>query len=441
MCELHSSAPAIDMAQRTPDPAYIADAARRAPNARLKLWQLPRKYHCPIIGSCLHAAELRALARRSGALYEHGRSDYEVHVNFVAAAEDRNVLSMAAQKALERKYAAALRRFTRARSAAELKELWQAHVADGRIPEAFWALMTHPQADAPLRTLAYEEVHMLSHQIGAGLAADVHALGESRTQLERLRREQAATAARHAAALSERDRRIETLAARVAELADSERALQAARARIHDLEAGNALRGLWEQIGKLEAERNAEVERRRGRAAETDRLREALAAAHAEQARLAGALAEREAACGALELLLEAPAVCAAEDCDDCPRSPHCVDLGGRRILCVGGRGSLARHYRDLVERCNGELIRHDGGLEESRQRLESLLASADAVVCPADAVSHDAYLRTKRFCKRAEKPCVLLERSGIGAFARALADLAVSIGPPTTAALPAEVH
>jgi hypothetical protein len=441
MCQPHSSASAIEMAHAAPDPTCAAAAGRRAPSARLKLWQLPRKYHCPVIGSCLHAAELRALARRSGALLEHGRSDYEVHVNFVAAAEDRNVLSVAAQKALDRKYAAALRRFARARSAPELKDLWQAHVADGRIPEAFWALMTHPQADPPLRTLAYEEVHMLSHQIGAGLAADVHALGESRAELERLRREQAATAARHAAALAERDRRIATLAARVADLADSERELQAARARIHDLEAGNALRGLWEQLGKLEAAHNAEAEQRRSLEAETNRLRAALAGAHAEQHRLAAALVEREAACGALELLLEDPAACPGEDCDDCPRAAHCVDLGGRRILCVGGRGSLARHYRDLVQRCNGELIRHDGGLEESRQRLESLLASADAVVCPADAVSHDAYLRTKRFCKRADKPCVLLERSGIGAFARALADLAVNIGPPTIEAAPAEVH
>jgi hypothetical protein len=49
------------------------------------------------------------------------------------------------------------------------------------------------------------------------------------------------------------------------------------------------------------------------------------------------------------------------------------------------------------------------------------MLAAADAVVCPADCVSHDAYYRVKRFCKRHGKPCVLLNGSGLSAFARAL--------------------
>ncbi|ESQ17270.1 MAG: hypothetical protein N838_23805 [Thiohalocapsa sp. PB-PSB1] len=96
----------------------------------------------------------------------------------------------------------------------------------------------------------------------------------------------------------------------------------------------------------------------------------------------------------------------------------------------MGGRGSLNVHYRTLVERCNGELMRHDDGLEDSRMRLETLLASADVVVCPSDSVSHDTCLRTKRFCKQHYKPCVLLQRSGIGAFAQALSQLTASTHP-----------
>jgi hypothetical protein len=49
------------------------------------------------------------------------------------------------------------------------------------------------------------------------------------------------------------------------------------------------------------------------------------------------------------------------------------------------------------------------------------MLAAADAVVCPADCVSHDAYHRAKRFCKRTGKPCILLRTSGVVAFAQAL--------------------
>jgi hypothetical protein len=446
MCRHHSSpppavapnpaaAPAGTAAAPQQQPAgFQATAApRRAPGTRRKLWQLPAKFHCPLIGTCLHVDELRAVARRTAAVPERGVGDYQMHVSFVAAADHRNPLSAATQKALDRKYAAALRRFARARSTAALRTLWEQHLAEGRVPEAFWALMTHPQADPPLHALAYEEIHMRSHQIGAGLAADVQALTETRAELRRLRREQAAASARHAQTLAERDRRLAALTAQTQALRQSEQDLHAARARIHDLEAGNALRELWERLGSTEAQRDAEATARRSAEADNARLRDALTRARAEARTLAGQLAEREAVCAALEQLLGTGPACTG-DCDDCARAHEPLDLGGRRILCVGGRGSLARHYRELVQRCNGELVRHDGGLEESRQRLESLLASADAVVCPADAVSHDAYLRAKRFCKRTAKPYVLLERSGIGAFARALADLAAAANPPATA-------
>jgi hypothetical protein len=45
--------------------------------------------------------------------------------------------------------------------------------------------------------------------------------------------------------------------------------------------------------------------------------------------------------------------------------------------------------------------------------------------------VSHDASLRTKRFCKRHGKPCVMLKRSGVGAFALALTQLTAARSVP----------
>ncbi|WP_462322486.1 DUF2325 domain-containing protein, partial [Halochromatium sp.] len=156
-----------------------------------------------------------------------------------------------------------------------------------------------------------------------------------------------------------------------------------------------------------------------------------LGAAESEIIDLTAQLREQVHACEALERLVgfgdEAPG-CHAQDCKTCgegnDRCPD-LDLSGRRILCVGGRSDLAPRYRDLVQRCNGELIRHDGGLEDSQQRLEAVLARADAVICPSDAVSHNAYARTKRFCKQMGKPCVLVPRSSVGAFAQALTALA----------------
>ena len=78
-----------------------------------------------------------------------------------------------------------------------------------------------------------------------------------------------------------------------------------------------------------------------------------------------------------------------------------------------------------MVTGCNGRFDHHDGGLEDSQHRLEAMLASADIVVCATDYVSHGTYYRTKRFCKRTEKPHALLGNSGLSSFALAIENLA----------------
>jgi len=105
----------------------------------------------------------------------------------------------------------------------------------------------------------------------------------------------------------------------------------------------------------------------------------------------------------------------------------------------VGGRSHVIDHYREIVARCNGEFDHHDGGIEDKPQRLNALLSSADVVICAIDCVSHDAYNRSKRFCKRFAKPCVLLRSSGVSTFARALEQVASQgrDGHPPSASVP----
>ena len=90
---------------------------------------------------------------------------------------------------MERKYDSAVKRFARARDSESLLALWSESVARGEVPGAFWALMTHPKADSTVQALAYEEVHMLSHQVGAGQRADLKRLAEAERELKMLKRE------------------------------------------------------------------------------------------------------------------------------------------------------------------------------------------------------------------------------------------------------------
>ncbi|MDD5328519.1 MAG: DUF2325 domain-containing protein [Sulfuricella sp.] len=399
--------------------AAIPPAAAQTAPRRRKLWEIHTRYHCPIIGTCLTVDELRRLARRADLEDWDTGSDYELHSAAVGLARDRNALSELVQKEMERKFAALVQRFARARSDDDILPLWRAALARGEIAAALWAVMSHGRASDKLMHVAYEEVHMISHQVGTASRADLR-------KLARLAEDNADLAARlsrqqdnFARQLAEKEALIHALNERLAEALGTERRL---------LDAGESRR---EAAGSDETARQAQ------RIAELERRLEAESA-RAEQAGKSGleatARADRlERVAADLRQDLDAaeetlggllmPASCGG--CDE-GQDGRCAgpDFTGRCVLCVGGRTGLAEHYRQLVERSNGRFVHHDGGLEDSRKRLPAMLAAADAVICPADNVSHAAYYAVKRLCKQYGKPCVLLNNSGLSSFARGLAAL-----------------
>lgn len=400
---------------------------------RTKLWQLPHNLHCPVIGTCFEVEELRRLAGKNGCEPAQPLDDYRVHVSFVAAADEKNRLSLATHKALEKKFGAQVRRCKKARDADQLAALWEEHVACGEVPGAFWAVITHPRCDTALRKRLYEEVHMLSHQIGAGQRADLRRLSETQDELRQLKREFDALHHRTHVQLKDRDELIHQLHDDIDNKASE---LIAARELSRSLRAQ-----VEEQQQQLQQSSIAQLRRdleRHQQALQQTRaeLETALASRDAgliEQQQVQQRLADRDAECVALERLLSQSltpesllsrstsgcAECESEQCETCP------NLNGQRILCVGGRNRLLNHYRSMVTRCNGHFDHHDGGLEDNRARLEAMLSSADVVVCAVDCVSHDAYYRLKKACKRQNKPHVFLDSSGISTFARAIESVA----------------
>ncbi|EXJ14066.1 DUF2325 domain-containing protein [Imhoffiella purpurea] len=389
-------------------------------SGRRKLWDMPHKYHCPIIGTCLSVDDLRRIGRRFVWRTKERLSDYEIHVGFVSAAEERNALSQATQKLLDKKYASNLRRYAKAKDPEGILALWAESLACGEVPGGLWALMSHPKTDAATMVLAYEDVHMLSHQIGAGQRADLKRLNEARVELGRVRHELETCQRRSAQQLEQRESTIAELTSELdACRQERDRLASEAETLRHRLSRSETP-ALLERIASLSDAHALTHSRLETSLQETESLRQRLADAERRSSTLETSLREREEECESLERLLT---LGLSQQCDECPNDSCacCADLAGRLVLCVGGRQQLVEQYRQLVARCNGRFEHHDGGLEDSHQRLESMLASADAIVCATDYVSHNAYYRTKRFCKRLDKPHVLLGNSGLSSFARAL--------------------
>lgn len=400
-----------------PIPAPVRSASRRH-----KLWELNHRQHCPVIGTCLPMEELRRLARRAG-LDEKPISDYSLHVHAVSESQQRCAFAEIMQRELERRFAPVIARFATRRDAAGLLALWRETAAAGEVAAALWAALTHPACDEATDKAIYGEIHMLSHQVGGGHRADLKRLAaleielaknlaESRRERERLLRRQ-----------NELELELRT------------RETQLSEARCAASEHAAARLRLEAQGDDLQRCRGAELEwRRRADAAErkleTQRgervgLQRRLDAAEAELKELRIERQVAESALGELATFASASACGTLSDCNRCAAGPLAARLDGRCLLCIGGRENLVCHYRGLVEGLGGRFLHHDGGIEDNPKRLEATLASADAVVCQAGCVSHAAYWKLKEYCKRHNKPCVYLKRSGVTSFARGVELLA----------------
>jgi len=397
----------------SPLPAHLVTRFEVAGSRGRKLWDLEEKHHCPVIGTCLNLDELRKLARKGGF---SGKSfeDYWLHVEAVSLSLTRNDVSEAMHKLMDRKFALHRVRFGRLGSDEEVRAAWRAHFEQGDVAGAMWAAITHRHASMATRQVIYEDVHMLSHQVGAGQAADLR-------RLEWLERQRAELLAENARLREQREKQAAESRALVEErdaLREQNALLQPLLLRVRELESGQAMVAMGQRLLLAEAHagRARELETRaRG-------LEERVGQLRADKARLTREWEEATAERDALERLwlADKPAAACDGECVSCEER-----LDGRCVLCVGGRTPLLPQYRQLAQRLGIRLLHHDGGREEALSRLPDLLNAADAVICPTDCVGHLAYYQLKKHCKQTGKPCVLSKSSGVAGFAAALTRLA----------------
>lgn len=406
------------------EPVPCAPGAKPAGSRRRKLWELNARHHCPVIGTCVPMTELRRLAQRAR-LTAFSSSDYALHAYAVGQAQERGDFAQSLQRLLDRRYAAMIARFSSLRDRSAIRALWQDCCASGEAAAALWAVLTHALCDEALDREVYGEIHMLSHQLGAGQRADLAQLAALQNGLRQLR--ESAQLERERSARRQEEMAVQWREA-TAQLAQARCAasrrdaeLASCKTRLAELEGGAA--------SAAQARQRAEIAERRLAAlrGECVGLQRRLDGALAE---LAAARAEQHVSEAALRQLTVQAACGTAGDCSGCAEGGAAAHLSGRCLLCIGGRENLVGHYRGLVENLGGRFLHHDGGLENSQKRLEATLASADAVVCQASCVSHSAYWKLKEFCKRHNKPCIYLKSAGVTSFAHGLSQLLTEAPP-----------
>ena len=373
---------------------------------RRKLWEVNHKFHCPIIGVCFSAGDLRKLMSRV-MHFPTDTSDYVLHTTAVGACEERSQLAELLQKNLEKRFQLTIRRFATARTCDALRTLWQEATRSGdELPAALWAAWTHPACDARLEQEIHGDIHMIQHQIGSGARADLNALKALRADNAQLRRDLDAARSANESMRSEKSRETRALGQRVIELRAELAGKEAWGAKLNN-EIDNLRQTLPDlRDRQLLARRASDAEARAGA------LSANVATLEGELARLRRLLARSDEA---LKQLTAGEENCPLSDVDrDQPAA-----LDGKCVLCVGGRTGAVDAYRQLIETRGGRFMHHDGGLEENLHRIDSALAAADLVICQAGCISHNAYWRVKEQCKRNGKRCLYLKSAGVSGLSR----------------------
>lgn len=379
-------------APRTP----VADKPRNvAERRRLRIGELRDHVECSIVGTCLTHADLLGILKRCRLRANADVPAYDLHAHFVEAVRKDGPLARAMQKLLDRRHEGILRIVGRARSKEELEQIWQREYEAGRIAGAYWAFQTHSHIPHDLHARIFGEVHMLSHVLGRTVHAAAERSSELAARVADLEARIARDTERHRQSLQERDAQIAKLRSRAIAPSLSPSPQQ------QPLRAKRATK--------------------RDRAVLAARERAKLAEARVEE------LLRQNAALRERALRAERAAARAGPE-EECPGAIACrLELPRDeklRILYLGGRTGSIEQLRAIAEAASAEFHHHDGGLEQSSQRIGDMVARCHVVFCPVDCISHRACLFAKQQCQRAQKAFVPLRSAGGATFRQALCEI-----------------
>src|SRR3954451_25051332 len=404
-----------DVLLRMPAPSGLVSPQ---PARHSKIWELADTLHCSIIGTCLSNAELRHALARLGVNGIEAADDHELHVVGVMLAGRRDAGAKMLQRALDRRHALAIKQYGKAKDEDALRRLWDESMRSSDIPGAYWALLSHPVATEAIVKKAFQDVHMLSHLVGAANRADIRRL----RQLEQ-----------DNGALTEKlHRQQQQLRDGFTSRDETIRQLNALLARHHLVEGASADRESGQEDAASageETSRNVVADLNRKLGQETtrrERLDQRLSAMSATMKKTAAALQTAQGERDALRREIESledhiaavlqPAAGAGEPA---------LELSARTMLYVGGRPNQIPQLKSLVERTGARFLHHDGGIEHSSSLLPGLISRTDVLLFPIDCISQDAVATLKRLCRQLEKPYLPLRTASLATLASSLAGMA----------------
>jgi len=423
MCELHSNTLHQDTLSSLPIPQLDQKIVKRV--RRLKFWDVSMVYHCAALGTCLTLKELRQLGKKANVQGMEAWDDYNIHVSFLKTLDTKCYLSTLVNKLLDKKYKINILHFSKTKSEEDRMELWKEAVSTGDIAGAFWAILTHPDSGDDNLFEVYGKVHMLSHLSGATARIDLREFHRLEKSNDALLTQLNTNELIFNKKLEKKEDQLTELKIKTSQLQDEQKCFIQAETELNNIKNSPHAKKLNEEITDLKTElestrsntEHLEISNQKWEALATQELEKNSVL----EQQLKDEIEEKKSIEYTLSNLLKKEDG-SIDDCESCPNTNP--DLCGRCVLYIGGRNSQYAHFRQLVEQQNGAFIHHDGGREDSSQKLASIVSRADVVVCPLDCVSHNAMNAVKRHCQINTKQLVFIPHASLSAFSKGLTEV-----------------
>ena len=393
----------------------IGNMKQQIKQNRAKLWELDHNYHCAIIGTCLTMDEVRKLLRSFRINIDNDCS-YEIHTTIVTLISFKDYPSKKVQNYLDKKFKIALQK-TRKMDADELKEEWKRVLNNGELIATFWAVMSHPCTSEKMKKYFYGDIHMLSHMSGASNRADLKRLklleqsekefnAETQSQLTKYQKSQAENIGLQTK-IQQQTEKNNDLVNQVAALTNVNEQLMVLENVKQCKQLNLKIEKLNNKIGFQESEIDVHQKK-------INQLDKVVAKLNRQESNYQKEMAIYKNEIEHLQYQLSQH-----QREDECNFKEQ--GLCGQCILYVGGKSNMIPRYRELVEARAGDFLHHDGGHEKNTQDLSDSLNRADLVVFPSNCISHDAYWKIKRTCKKQQKPYKYLKGPGLHSLSNML--------------------
>ncbi|MCK5897163.1 MAG: DUF2325 domain-containing protein [Cocleimonas sp.] len=420
MCQLTPSP--VNQANFSPLP--IANMSKKS-TSRLKFWDIQSRYHCSALGTCLTLQELRQIAKKARITGISTWSDYDMHVSFLHTLDVKCHISTLVNKALDKKYKLIIQQISKTKNEQDRIEIWNKAVVTGNVTGAFWALLTHPATTENTLFQIYGKVHMLSHLSGASARIDMKEFYSLEQHNKRLADKIKQKEESNSKKLQKIESQLFQANAQLSNAFKKIKTLELAQKELDAIKNKPFVENLQHQLKQCTIELNNVNENNQRSAKSAIKwkqyaIREQLEKQQLQQ-QLNKFVKEKKSTENHL-INLPNNQEDKVENCHTCINTNS--DLCGRCVLYVGGRNSQCSHFRQLVEQQNGQFIHHDGGREDSYQKLASIVTKADVVFCPLDCVSHTAMNLVKRHCQNNTKQLVYIPHASLSAFSKGLTEI-----------------